>query len=240
MRIILTILAACALLAMATPAHATPIGGLSYNIGVAGPSFSIASGVGFVQRDVHIILDDSRVGEATSSRWFVKVDAGPIKYLDVYGLIGAADFKISGTELGEQSYRGNLATFYGGGIRPQLLPLGLFTSKVSLAADLQYAAFTTEDEIGGETFQARYQEGQVALVLTYNLKMVIPYGGLKYNPINVDITGVKNDLKGDIDAGVFIGTDYFVTPSVFFSGELSIFSETSIFLTVGYNYPPQR
>jgi hypothetical protein len=244
MRALLAILAAGFVILAAVPAFAMPLGGLSYNIG--GPAFSLSSGVGFIQRDVHVILDDKVIGEATSSRWTARLDVGPMDYFDFYGTIGAADFKLSGVEGGENNanvsnhYRGGLVTVYGGGIRPQLFPLWFFKTKLNVSADFQYAAFTTEDEIGGRNIEARYQEGQIALIVSYNLRDVIPYGGLKYNPINIDFTGTKNDLKGDMDSGVFIGADYFVTPNVFFTGELSIFSETSIFLMVGYNYPPSH
>ncbi len=54
------------------------------------------------------------------------------------------------------------------------------------------------------------------------------------------IQNIRQALETAEHSGVFIGTDYFVTPSVFFNAELSIFSETSIFLMVGYGYPAQH
>jgi len=233
MKRVLSLLAVFLLVLPVSAALAAPIGGLSYNVG--GPGFSLSSGVGYVQRDVHVFEDDEIVDEARSSRWFVKLNIGPIDYIDFYGIMGAADFKLA-----DSNYRGNLATVYGGGLRPQIFPMWLFKSNLVVTADLQYLAFTTEDELEGHDIEARYQEFQAALVIAYRLKGIVPYGGLKYNPINVDFTGTKNDMRGDMDAGVFIGTDYFVTPSVFFNAELSIFSETSIFLMVGYGYPAQH
>ncbi|MCZ7584917.1 MAG: hypothetical protein M5R36_17165 [Deltaproteobacteria bacterium] len=188
-----------------------------------------------MQRDVHVIEDDSIVDEAASSRFLVKLNLAPLDILDVYGLGGAADFSLD-----DANYRGTLATLYGGGIRPMLLPLWFFQSDLNVSADLQYLAYTTSDEIAGEDIEARYQEFQAALIIAYKLQGVVPYGGVKFNPITIHMTGVDNDLAGDTNAGVFIGTDYFVTPNVFFNGELSIFSETSIFLMVGYGYPGQR
>ncbi len=207
-------------------AWASPMGGLAYNLMT--PGVSISSGVGFTQRDVHTLKDERIVDESSSSRFLIKLDIAPIKFFDFYGLVGAADY-----QLDDVDYRGNLATAYGVGIKPMLFPLG-FDSRLNVAADLRYLAYTAEDH----NIEARYQEFQGALTIAYLLRGVAPYGGLKYNPILVGVTGDKNDLEGEMDAGVFIGCDYFVTPNVFFTGEISIFSETSIHLMVGYNYPP--
>ncbi len=207
-------------------ALASPMGGLAYNLMT--PGVSISSGVGFMQRDVHRIKDERIVDESSSSRFMVKLDIAPVKYFDVYGLVGAADYQIDDVD-----YRGNLATAYGGGVKQMLFPFG-FDSRLNVLADVRYLAYTTEDH----NIEARFQEFQGALTIAYLLRGVAPYGGLKYNPIHVGITGDRNDLEGEMNAGVFIGCEYFVTPNVFFTGEISIFSETSIHLMVGYNYPP--
>jgi hypothetical protein len=125
-----------------------------------------------------------------------------------------------------------LSPIYGGGVRPMILPYG-FNIPIYVSADLRYTAFTTSDH----NVEARYQEFQGALIISYKLKGAMPFGGFKYNPLTVGITGTHNDLEGDSNAGVFIGCDWFVTPNVFFSGELSIFSETAAYMSVGYNYP---
>jgi hypothetical protein len=238
--VIISLFAALIILLTGSVAYATPIGGLSFNLGGPGPGVSISSGVGFIQRDVHVILDDNIVTEADSSRFLVKLDVAPMQYLDIFGIIGAANFKLARFNSSYPAYRGDLVTCYGGGLRPQIFPLWFYKTNFSVDADLQYLAFTTEDQIDGKTVEARYQEGQASLLVSYRMKGIVPYGGFKYNPINIDITGTKNDLKGDMDVGIFIGADYFVTPSVYFTAELSIFSETSFFLMVGYNYPPKN
>lgn len=233
MRLKTMLTTAAVVLILAAAASAMPVGGLSYNIG--GPSFSISSGVGFLQRDVHVIRHDIEVDEATSSRWLVKANVAPFDYLDAYGTVGAADFKLE-----DSNYRASLVTAYGGGMKLQVLPLWFFKSNLNVAADLQYIAFHAQDEVEGVEIDSRYKEFQAAAVIAYKLRDVVPYGGLKYNPVLVDITGKKNDLEGDMDGGVFIGADFYVTPTVFFTGELSIFSETSIFLMVGYNFTEQK
>lgn len=211
-------------LAGSSQVSAAPLGGLSYNIG---PGLSVSAGVGFMQRDVHVIQEESIIDESNSSRFVVKINGAPTTFLDIYGLVGATDY-----QLDDVDYRGRLSTLYGIGIRPMLFPYS-FNTPLNVSVDLQYLAFTTKDH----DIEARYQEFQGALILSYRLTGVAPYGGLKYNPVLVGVTGRHNDLEGEMDAGVFIGCDYFVTPNVFFTGELSIFSETSIHLMVGYSYP---
>ncbi len=226
MRRIFGLAAAFWLVFFCATALASPLGGLAYNLMT--PGVSISAGVGFMQRDVHTLKDERLVDESSSSRFLVKLDIAPVKYFDVYGLAGVADYQIDDVD-----YHGNLATAYGAGIKQMLFPFG-FDSRLNVLADVRYLAYTTEDH----DIEARFQEFQGALTIAYLLRGVAPYGGLKYNPMNVGVTGKRNDLEGEMDAGVFIGCEYFVTPNVFFTGEISIFSETSIHLMVGYNYPP--
>ncbi|MCC6157778.1 MAG: hypothetical protein IT350_06965 [Deltaproteobacteria bacterium] len=211
----------------AVVASAAPLGGLSYNIGSNGFAFSAGPGVGFVQRDVHVLENERAVDEASSSRLLLKADVAPVYFLDVYGIIGMADY-----QLDDADFRGSLAPAYGGGGRLMLLPYGLKTD-LNLSLDAQYLGYRTEDH----HVKARIDETQIALVLAYKLHGLVPYGGVKYNPVKTQFAGDDNDLLNDQEYGIFLGIDYFVTPNVFFSGELSIFSETSFFAMVGYNFP---
>lgn len=208
-------------------AQAAPVGGLSYNLGARGFAFSAGAGVGFVQRDVHVIENDQLVDESSSSRFLIKVDVAPAYFIDIYALGGAADFQMD-----DADFRGALTGAWGGGARLMLLPYSLKTD-LNVTLDAQYVGFTAEDH----DVKAKSDESQVALIIAYKLRGIVPYGGFKYNPVKVQFAGDDNDLTGDQEAGVFIGTDYFITPNVFFTGELSIFSETSLFLMVGYNMP---
>ncbi|MCB1154677.1 hypothetical protein KDL45_13565 [bacterium] len=214
-------------------ASATPVGGTAANSGA--PGFIFNSGVGFTMRDMEADKDDQIVDEAQSSRFLAKLDVVPSKYIDAYGLIGAADF-----QLDDADYRGTLATAYGGGARGELFPLWFYSTPFRVAVDVNYLTFTTEDTLGGQDIKARYEEYQASALLAYQWQGITPYGGFKYNPTYVTMEGSRNNLVGDTDYGVFIGLDYFVTPNVFFAGELSIFAETSIFLAVGFTFPENR
>ncbi len=207
----------------ATPAFALGIGGLSYNIG---PSFSLGAGVGWSMRDVHVIENDDLTDEMTSGRFVVKGNVAPIRYVDVYGLVGVSDL-----QLDDGDFEGTLGTLWGFGLRPQLFPL-TWQSPMNITLDAQYAEVMTKDD----TVAARANEIQISLVFAYVMRSLTPYGGIKYDRMITQLDGSNNDLEGDIDWGVFIGCDYFVTQNVFFGVELSIFAETAFFLSTGYKY----
>jgi hypothetical protein len=207
----------------ATAAHAASVGGLSYNIG---PSFSVGAGVGFSMRDVHVVENDDITDEARASRFAVKADIAPVRYVDAYGLIGASDLQLDNGD-----YEGTLGLAWGAGIRPQLFPL-TWRSPLNITLDAQYYETRTRDN----SIDARSSEIQGSLIFAYVMKSLAPYGGLKYDHEIVHFSGADNDIVGDMDWGAFIGCDYFVTQNVFFNLELSIFAETGFYLSTGYKY----
>jgi len=215
----------CGVWLFAASANAASVGGLSYNIG---PSFSIGGGVGFSMRDVHVIEDDSITDEARSSRFLVKADVAPIRYVDVYGLIGAGDLQLNDVR---PKFQGTLGTTWGVGLRPQLFPITL-RSPLNITLDAQYLDNQTHD---GDV-DARTYEIQGSLIFAYVMKSLAPYGGIKYDHAITHFSGSHNDVVGDLDWGAFIGCDYFVTQNVFFNLELAIFAETGFYLSTGYKY----
>jgi len=210
-------------LGSAAAAHALSVGGLSYNIG---PSFSVGAGVSFAQRDVNVVDESDLTDEMSSSRFLVKADVAPIKYLDIYGLIGT-----QALSLDHFDFQGNLGTMWGAGLRPQLFPITL-KSPINVTLDAQYAeAYSSDEDI-----EARMWELQISVIISYVMKSLVPYGGLKYDLAEVRFTGSDNDVEGDLDWGAMIGCDYFVTQNVFFNAELDIFSETAFYLQTGFKY----
>jgi hypothetical protein len=208
------------------PAFASPVGGLSYNIASQHFSFSVAAGVGFGQRDVHVIDDDSIQDELNSSQFLTRINIAPVKYIDFYGLIGAADM-----QLDDGDYKGSLAPIYGGGIRPMIFPLWL-KSNLYVSLDGQYLTTSTEDN----DISSKLDQFQASVIFAYVLQSLAPYGGARYDYAKITFEGTNNDMKGDLEIAAFVGCDYFVTPSVFFNVDLTIFSETRIFAGVGYKY----
>jgi len=207
----------------AGPALALGLGGLSYNIG---PSFSIGAGIGWTMRDVHVIEDDDITDEMTSGRFVLKGNVAPVRYVDVYGLFGASDL-----QLDDGDFEGTLGMLWGVGLRPQLFPL-TWDSPLNITLDAQYFEIATRDD----TAQARLNELQASLVFAYVMRSLTPYGGIKYDHMITHFDDSNDDITGDLEWGMFIGCDYFVTQNVFFTVELSIFAETSFFLSTGYKY----
>jgi hypothetical protein len=211
------------LLACAGAASALSVGGLSYNIG---PSFSVGAGVSFAQRDVDLVDDHNATDVIASSRFLVKADVAPIRYIDIYGLIGTSDLRMD-----KYDFQGSLGTMWGVGLRPQLFPLTL-KSPINITLDAQYSELYTSDE----NVRARASELQISLVFAYVMKSIVPYAGIKFDYAKVIFSGSHNDVRGDLPWGGMIGVDYYVTQNVFFNLELSIFSETAFYLQTGYKY----
>lgn len=217
------------LLVFAATALAVPVGGPSYNIWHSPIAFSVSAGVGFGQRDVHVIDDDDLQDELNSSTFLTKINLSPLNFLEMYGLIGAADL-----QLDDGDYKGTLATAWGGGLRAEVFPsFWNVDTNFHIALDGQYFSVTTEDN----DILGTLQEAQGALILSYAFaRGVAPYGGLKYDYAHLKFEGSNNDMRGDVDLAVFVGCDYEVTDEVFFNVDLTIFAETRIFASVGYKY----
>jgi hypothetical protein len=198
-------------------------GALSYNIG---PSFSVGAGVGFSMREVHDIADSSITDRLDASRFLVKADIAPVKYVDIYGLIGAGEM-----QLDSHRYEGGLGLDWGVGIRPQLFPL-VWHSPLNITLDAQYLETRDVDH----KRLGRMGEVQASLIFSYVMKSLAPYGGVKYDHATALLSEKKADVVDNLDWGIFLGCDYFVTQNVFFNVEVSIFSETAFFLSTGYKY----
>jgi len=224
-----TVLAASVALILAVPilAEAGTLGALGYNLEQW--SFSASAAVGFSQQDVHVKTNRDIDDEATSSRFGIKLAFAPLNWLDVYGLVGAADWRLD-----EGSFKGVLGTHYGGGVRLRLFPwfweeTGIFNFDV----DSQASAMSTSDD----KVDAYIWEYQWSGILSKEFQLFTLYGGAKYVLGGVNFSpGGTGNMSPDMFWGVFIGVDYFVTPYIFFSTELNIFTKTAISLGVGFKY----
>lgn len=222
---------------LAAPGQATPLAGPGYNLDQL--SFSVAAVVGFAWRDIHVIEDNDKGDDATSSRLGVRATFSPLWFLDVYGNIGTADWRMQ-----EPGFDSVLGLLYGGGLRLRLFPWfweeeGLF----NLELDAQAMALSlrsgnaSKHDFGHETADAELWEYQISLMASKTFQFLVPYGGICYDRLGVNFSpGGSQNIESDFHWGVFIGLDYFVTPMVFFSAELHIFSETSLYLGVGFAY----
>jgi len=210
------------------------IGALSFNV-AEDKDFGIAGAglVGFSQREVSIVHDQNKTDTISSTQFNAKFTVGPIKYVDVYGIFGGSDLREN-----DGQFDGLLGTTFGIGLRPQIFPLiwrDKINTKIRIALDGQYREIRTSDD----TTSGRLLEGQGALIISYVTPTFVPYGGMKYDWAKVLFSGnprVADNIISSNKVGAFLGTDYFVTPEVFFSAELSIFTETGLYLAVGYRW----
>ena len=61
-----------------------------------------------------------------------------------------------------------------------------------------------------------------------------PFGGFQVS--YAKYMGEEEDYRSKDFIGFFAGADYFVSPNIYFAGELHLFDETSAYLTVGYKF----
>jgi hypothetical protein len=193
------------------------IGGLSQNLG--GQMLTINADVGFKKQDV----ERGNITDELSSRSFViKATYGMQDRLDVFLNVGFADIQDI------QTFDGSLGTLIGGGFKYLLFGPGQST-QVSIYGSIE--GFESKDS------------GRKADVLGYDLALMVsnksgnftPYGGLKFSDLEVDIAGMgEYDAKDNF--GLFAGVDYFVNPNVFFTGEVHIFNENTLYFGAGYNF----
>jgi len=209
-----------ALLFLSIPAiaFAGHLGGLSQNMG--GQMLTITADIGYKTKD----MERSSYEEDFSSRSLVvKTTYGYSDKTDIYLNLGFADIQ----DLG--NFDGSLGTLYGVGMKYLLIEGANSNTQISL--DFGIETFDSEDS--GQ--EAEYFEYYVAAVVSNKSGNFTPYGGIKVSDAEIDLEGA-GDLDAKDNFGLFGGVDYFVNPNVYFTGEVHVFAEESIFLGVGYNF----
>ena len=63
-----------------------------------------------------------------------------------------------------------------------------------------------------------------------------PYGGARVSSSRYEGEHGVDDHKSKNFIGFLGGADYFVSPNVYFSGEVHLFDEMSLYLTTGYRF----
>ena len=216
--------AGAAILLWTASAPAAPTGGLATAVGPGG--FAISAGMGYVERDVEDRVD----AEASTRRLTFRAQLGVVEKLDVYALLGFAD-----VEIDDAGFEGTLGENLGIGIRYAMLEFA--DSDTHLMLDLQGEYLRSQDG----SHRIREQNYHAAIYLMKEIGAAgrtgyfYPYGGIRVSYAHYDGSGVDNYVSKDF-VGVFGGADYFVNPNVFFSGEVHVFDEMSLYLGVGYRF----
>ena len=226
-----------ALCLAATAATAVPIGAPAQALRPR--SFSVSALVGFALRDVHEDRD-SGIGEmATSSRLLVKATFAPTRFLDLYGTVGAADWRMR--EAGLESV---LGVWYGGGFRLRVFPwFWQEDGFLNVEIDAQALALSTSSgsanagAFGNRDVRVGYWEYQGTLLVSKRFEVFVPFVGVCYNRSGVHfVPGGSRNSRPDFDWGALVGLEYSITPQVYFTGEVHIFTENSFYLGAGFAY----
>ncbi len=205
-------------------ASAAQTGALATTVGPGG--FAVSAGMGYVERDV----EDGADAEATNRRLTFRAQIGVLEKLDLYALLGFADVDID-----DPGFKGTLGENLGIGALYAMLEFA--DSDTRLMLDLQGEFVRSKD--GSD--QVRQQNYHAATYLMREFGAAgrtgyfYPFGGIRVSYSRYDPSGKGEFISKDF-VGVFGGADYFVNPNVFFSGEVHVFDETSLYLGVGYRF----
>lgn len=205
-----------ALITLPSLASAGQIGGYSQNL--AGQMLTVAASIAYQTRD----LENNGVRDNMSSRSFsVTTTYGLSDRLDMFLDLGFADVQdIS-------SFTGALGTMVGGGFK--FLIIDNPENGVQLNIHSNIRRFESSDS--GQSVD--YLEYHVAAVVSNKAGNFIPFGGIMLSDAELDFAGGPT-YEADKNFGLFAGVDYFVNPNVFFTGEVHMFDQTTIYMGVGY------
>lgn len=210
---------------LSSAGQAAQTGGLASPLGPGGFAGSVALGYG--ERDVRNGRDD----DVATRRALLRGQFGVVDGLDLYGTVGLGDLRFDRAD-----FRGSLGETFGAGVRLGLLHFP--ESAFRLVLDLQGEYLRSTD--GSK--RVRHQVYHVATYLVREVgaarrvSYFFPFGGVRVSYARYDGNHGLGKYEGDDFVGVFGGVDYFVNPHVFFSGELHLFDENSLYVGVGYRF----
>ncbi len=206
-------------------AWAGPVGGLSAPLRAKG--FAVSGWFAYAERDV----EDGSGDEVSTRRMLARVGVGVADGIDVYALVGFSD-----AQFDREDFTGTLGASLGLGVRYGLLRYP--QNGVQVVLDVQGEVFRSRDGSKSVRHQAYHAAVYVVREIgaAGRVGYLYPYGGARVSYARYDGSDGVDDYRGDDFVGVFGGADYFVNPNVFFTGEVHLFDETSIYLGAGYRF----
>ena len=203
-----------------TMLNAAQIGGLAGTVG--GQLLTITAQWGLVNRDVTI--NGSQKGDYDSRSFSLKGTYGVSDILDLYANLGYAD--IQNLDGHDDTTLGDL---FGGGFKYLFFEGPESGVRFSISGDIQFLKSNSNG------VSVDYQEISGAAIVSKNYGHLSPFAGVKFSDISIDIAGTET-IKPEDNTGLFAGLDYFVNPNVYFTGEIHVFAENSIYVGAGYNF----
>lgn len=206
-------------------AHASNTGGLAWPVGPGGFASSVT--IAYAEQD----LDKS--GETVSTfRNLLRAQFGLLDDLDVYGAVGTSDLEVSDSDEG-----GGRGFTFGGGVHYSMVRAA--DASIRLMLNLE-AEWLNVDGVKRGAYQAAvYVVKQYGAAGTTGY--FFPYAGArvsyaKYRGGDLDGDGENETDKAENFIGFLAGADYFVSPNVFFTGEVHLFDEMSVYGSAGYRF----
>jgi hypothetical protein len=217
------------ILALFTNSFASPEGGL------AGPveerNFTFLSGIGYTLREV------DHNSDIKSFQFKIKPNYGISDQFDVFLDFGFRDLGIENKEDDTRNFSSTLGLLVGAGAKLSFFKPKEQKTNLVLNMSLDYS------EVSSDLAKATVVEYRAAVIFTYKMENITPYGGVKFSGINIDYSKPGDNNTKDTERynsprniGFLGGLDYFVNPNVYFSGELNIFDQQALFMSVGYKF----
>lgn len=201
------------ILTLPATAMAGQIGGLADHMG--GQLLTATVSVGVIDRDIKRSGVDSDYKMNILS---ARATYGLNDRVDLYATLGKANLDgLSGVD-------DSLEDLYGGGVK-FLLFEGVNKTRVIINAEANFM----------ETSDTKYQDISGAVIISKKRGNLTPYGGVKVSAVEINPDAGK-DWEEEKGTGFFAGVDYFVNPNVYFTGEIHVFAENTLFAGVGYNF----
>lgn len=209
-------------LAAAVPCGAAQVGGLSWPNEAGGFTTSIT--VAYGEQDIQDGTDDT----VSTFRNILRAEYGLTDELGVYGALGVSDVDID-----DAGYRHSRGWSGGGGVHYGMVRSGDGTLQLVLDASAEYLRV-------GDVTRTAYRVAPY-LVKKFGASgttgYFYPFGGFQVSYAKYLGRGeVEDDYRSKDFIGFFAGADYFVSPNIYFAGEIHLFDETSAYLTAGYKF----
>jgi len=204
--------------------------------GIGDPGASLSKGSGALGPEIsgvaREISDQGNVRYDTESwRLLLKGSYGIRDWLEVFGRLGGATFKIRGTP-----FDSSLGIAAGGGLKGTFLDPPGHPLRYSLGGQFLY--IQTDNQ--GAT--AKWFEYDIWLGASYkDLKNLIPYGGVVYSRVdgkleNFNPQPALDKFKSPTAAGIFFGIDWPLSKKTNLGIEARLFSENSGTLSLMYRF----
>lgn len=205
----------------ALPCGAAQVGGLAWPAGQG--SFSTSLTVAYAEQSIRDGGDD----KASTFRNLLRAEFGLTDELSVYGALGVSDI-----DLEDADFRASRGGSADGGLRVGLVRSG--DGSLQLALDLE-AEYLKAGDVGRASYRAAaYVVKQFGASGTVGY--FYPFGGFQVSYAKYMGQHGVDDYTSKDFIGIFAGADYFVSPNIYFSGEIHLFDESSAYGTVGYRF----